>query len=149
VFNLNASRLTVAGSLVNVTNSFMTVIGNLFSLTGGSTLSINGGALVTVSGGGVFNLTGDSLGAFGTGTNVLSITATPGASGNITTTIPNLLGVPVALLNGATASQVKAAPGFTPFSGVGGSNSVSIAPTAAALVVNGSAAKIQLGSTPK
>ena len=74
------------------------------------------------------------------------ILATPGAAaGNIVTNIPNLVGVPVALLGDAQASQVSVTSGFTPFSGVGGSNTKSFGTNAAALVVNGKGAKIKLG----
>ncbi len=135
------------GSLVNVSNSFMSIVGNLFSLINGSTLNINSGALVTVSNAGVFRLTGGSLGAFGVGggANVLNIAATPG--GGTITPIPTLGGnLPVMLLGGAQLSQVTVTPGFAAFAnGTVGSNSVNIAPGAAAIVVNGAAAKVKLG----
>ncbi|MGH7893823.1 MAG: hypothetical protein ACREQL_04095, partial [Candidatus Binatia bacterium] len=141
VFRLDASKLTILqGSLANVSNSFMRVVGNLFALSGGSTLTINDGALVTVSNGGVFRLTAGSLGLFGSGTNLLHILATPGGG-----SIVSIAGIPVMFLHDAQASQVLVAFGFVPFSGLGGSNTVSVDSGAAVLVVDGTTAQIILG----
>src|SRR5439155_8101559 len=114
--------LTVAnGSLFNVAGgSFLNVNGSLFSLTNSSTLNINNGALVTVAGGSVFTLTGGSLGTFGTGTNTLNIT------NNVCSSACNIInpisGLPVLLVNGATAANVQVNPTFVPLAGLGVSN---------------------------
>jgi hypothetical protein len=141
VFRLDASTLTIQGSsLANVSNSFMRVVGNLFALGNGSTLTLNDGALVTVSNGGVFRLTAGSLGFFGSGANLLHILATPGGGSIVT-----IAGIPVMLLHDASASQVVVAAGFVPFSGLGATNTVDIEAGAAALVVDGTTARIILG----
>ena len=138
---LNASRLTINnGSLFNVAGgSALLVTGNLLGLTNSSTVDILAGSLVTVSGGSVFRLTGGSLVSFGTGTNTLTIT-TPGGCGGCVSNIPNLGGVNVLLLNGATASNVSVAPGFVPFAGTGTVNSAS----GAVLTVDGNTSRVRL-----
>jgi YVTN family beta-propeller protein len=145
LFKLNASNLTITnGSLVSLGgSSFMSVIGNLLSLFNGSAASITNGGLVSVSGTSVFRLTGGSLVAFlgGTGTSTVNVTGTSGAGGTIVNTIPNLSGVPVLLKNGATAAQISVTSGFTAFSG----GTPTFGSTGAALVVDGSSAKIKLG----
>ncbi len=76
---LDASRLVVNGSLINVTgaNSEVSVTGAIFALQNGSALEIIGGALVEANAGGVFNLFGP-LGQFSGGTaanpNIFSVT---------------------------------------------------------------------------
>jgi hypothetical protein len=147
---LNASTLTVSnGSLFNVAGgSFLNVNGSLFSLTNGSTLNITNGGLVTVAGGSVFTLTNGSLGTFGTGTNTLNLTNTAAlCSGcTLTSSIPNLAGVPVLLTNGASAANVTVNAGFTPFAGLSAINKVNtVGASAAALVVNGATSKVKLG----
>jgi len=87
-----------------------------------------------------FSLNSGSLVAFGTGINTLNITSTSGicAGCSLTTTIPNLAGVPVLVHPMAT---VSVAPGFLPFAGLGtfaGGNTVNtinITPGAAVLQV--------------
>lgn len=145
---LNASTLTVnSGSLFNVAGgSVLSVTGNLVSLTNGSTLNILNGSLLTVSGGSVFKLTGGSLGVFGSGTNSLNITNTsPLCSGcSLTSSIPNF-GYPVLLANGATAANVQASAGFTPFAGLSPSNTVKVSgASGAVLTVSGSTSKVIL-----
>lgn len=146
---LNSSTLTVNnGSLFNVAGgSALTVNGSLFSLSGGSTLNILNGSLLTVSGGSVFTLTRGSLGVFGSGTNSLNITnaATLCSGCSITTSIPNF-GYPVLLRNGALASNVTVASGFTPFAGLNGSNTVKVSGTSGVvLAVSGPTSKVVLG----
>jgi len=148
IVSLSGSALRIAnGSLANINNSFMLINGFLFSLANNSTLNLGNGAFATVINGGVLSLTG-SLGFLGAGTNTANIVTTPGAAGHIVTNIPNLVGVPVALLNGASAAQVSVANGFQAFQGQSGSNTVSFGPNAAALVVNGPAAKVNLKPAP-
>jgi hypothetical protein len=150
LIKLNASTLTVnGGSLVTVAGgSSLNVTGNLVSLSNGSTLNILSGSLVSVSGGSVFRLTGGSLGVFGAGTNALNITnSAPLCSGcSLTTSIANLGGYPVLLRNGALASNVTVASGFTPFAGLNGSNTVNVnGPSGAVLAVSGSTSMVTLG----
>ena len=147
---LNASTLAVtSGSLFNAARgSVLNVTGNLVSLANGSTLNILNGSLVGVSGGSVFKLAGGSLGAFGAGANTLNITgAAPLCSGcNVTTSIPNFGGYPVLLKNGAQVANVTVAPGFTPFTGLGASNTVKVSgPSGAVLTVSGATSKVVLG----
>ncbi len=122
---LNASALNVNGSLFNVAGgSSLNVTGNLVSLTNGSTLTLTNGALVSVSGGSAFNLTG-SFGSFGTGTNAITLPTTDVFGGHAHTINTSLIpGYGVALGNGAASSQVTVGGGFTPFTGTGGTNTV-------------------------
>ena len=119
----------------------------LSPLNNGSTLNITNGALVAVAGGSVFKLTGGSLGTFGSGTNALNITNSAALCGgcSITTSITNLVGVPVLLANGALASNVVVTAGFTPFTGLSGSNTVTVAgASGAVLALNGATSKVVL-----
>jgi YVTN family beta-propeller protein len=119
LIKLDNSILNVTGSLFNVAGgSYLNVTGSLFSLNNTSTLTITNGALVALSGGSVFTLTG-SFGSFGTGTNAISLpTSLSGYTIN-TTVIP---GYGVALAGGATTAQISLPGTFTPFTGLGGSN---------------------------
>jgi len=139
LFKLNASVLNVLnGSLVSLSgSSFMTVVGNLLALLNGSTANITNGGLVSVSGTSVFKLTGGSLATFGAGSNALNITGTS-TGGVLNTSIP---GLPVVLKNSASIGQVTVTPGFVPFSG----GTPNFGATGAALVVDGTAAKVRLG----
>jgi hypothetical protein len=115
---LNNSQLQVGGHLFNFLNGVTgQVTGNLTALANDSILSVNG-ALVAVGLNSSFTLTGGSLVAFGFGTNTVNITGTSGmcAGCNLSTTVPNLSGVPVLLHPSAT---VAVAPGFVPYAGVG------------------------------
>jgi hypothetical protein len=115
---LNNSQLQVGGHLFNFLNGATgQVTGNLTALANDSILSVNG-ALVAVGLNSSFTLTGGSLVAFGFGTNTVNITGTSGmcAGCNLSTTVPNLSGVPVLLHPSAT---VAVAPGFVPYAGVG------------------------------
>ena len=122
---LNASTLNVNGSLFNVAGgSSLNVTGNLVSLTNGSTLTLTNGALVSVSGGSAFNLTG-SFGSFGTGTNAINLPTSDVFGGHAHTINTSLIpGYGVALGNGAASSQVTVGGSFTPFTGIGGTNTV-------------------------
>lgn len=113
-------------------------------MSGGGTLNILNGSLVRADNGGVFRLTGGSLIRFGSGTNTVNITgSSPLCTGCVvTTTIPNLTGVPVLLTNGATTSNVSVAPGFAAYAGTGAVN-VS-GPSGAVLRIDGSTSKIVL-----
>jgi YVTN family beta-propeller protein len=149
---LDASALTVKlGSLARVNGgSFLNVTGHLARLDGGSTLNILQGGLVTISNGSVFSLTGGSLVFFGaSGTNTVNLTNNaPLCSGcTLATSIPNFGTTPVLLKNGAVAGNVTVAPGFVPFAGLGGPNTVNFSgPSAAALIVDGATSKVKLGT---
>ena len=145
---LDASSLTLHnGSIASVTGgSFLSIVGNLLHLTNSSSLAINSGALVTVIDGvtgSLFRLTGGSLGVFGAGSNTLSIANNAPLCGgcSLVTNIPNLGGVKVLLRNGALATNVVVAGGFTPFAG--GTPSVS-GTSGAVLVLDGPSSKIIL-----
>jgi hypothetical protein len=160
---LDAGTLTIAnGVLANLNNaSFMNLINTtLLSVTNNSTVSINAnlnnfnaGALVRVAGGSVFKVTGGSLISFGAGTNSVTLTnlSNFGACG-VTCSVQNVsfngsggLILPVLLKNGATAAQVQVAPGFNPFPGLGGSNTLTFSGNSSALfIVDGPASKVVL-----
>ena len=144
MFKLNASTLNVLnGHLVSLSGStFMSVVGDLLRLFNGSTASITNGGLVSVSGSSVFRLTGGSLAVFGgTGANALNVAGTTTLGGTLVTNVTNLAGVPVLLRNGANANQVSVTPGFNAFSG----GTPTFGSSGAALVVDGTSAKIKLG----
>jgi hypothetical protein len=137
---LDASRLIVSrGALVNVTGgSGLTVTGNLLTLSNGSTLSLLNGPLLSVSGGSFASI-GGALVAFG------------GARGNLLSVSNNLCGgscalfggIPVALLNGATAANVSIADGAVKNSSLG---AIKYATASAALVsVSGAGSKVTVG----
>ena len=115
---LNNSQLQVGGHLFNFLNGATgQVTGNLTALANDSILSVNG-ALLSVGLNSSFTLTGGSLVAFGFGTNTVNITGTSGtcAGCNLSTTVPNLTGIPVLLHPSAT---VAVGNGFIPYAGVG------------------------------
>ncbi|HAM59277.1 MAG TPA: hypothetical protein DCQ64_29260 [Candidatus Rokubacteria bacterium] len=147
---LDASTLTVRdGSLFNVARgSSLSVTGTLLSLTNGSTLSVLNGSLVNVSSGSIFSLAGGSLAAFGAGANALNLMSSASlcAGCSVTTGIANFGGYPVLLRNGATASNVSVAPGFTPFGGLSATNTVKVSgASGAVLTVDGATSKVVLG----
>jgi hypothetical protein len=137
---LDASRLVVSrGALVNVTGgSGLTVAGNLLTLSNGSTLSLLNGPLLSVSGGSFASI-GGALVAFG------------GAGGNLLSVSNNLCGgscalfggIPVALLNGATAANVSIADGAVKSPSLG---AIKYATSTSALVsVSGAGSKVTVG----
>jgi hypothetical protein len=137
---LDASRLVVTrGALVNVTGgSGLTVAGNLLTLSNGSTLSLLNGPLLSVSGG-AFASIGGALVAFGgTGGNLLSVA-------NSLCGGPCALvgGIPVALLNGATAANLAIADGAVKNPSLGTIKYAS--PTSALLAVSGAGSKVTVG----
>ncbi|MGD9850870.1 MAG: FecR domain-containing protein [Nitrospirales bacterium] len=140
---LNNSQLQVGGHLFNFLNGATgQVTGNLTALANNSLLSVNG-ALLAVGSNSSFSLSGGSLVAFGFGTNTVNITGTSGGCVGCTlsTTIPNLAGIPVLLHPSATLSV---GGGFVPYAGVGQgtiggvdfNNSVTVSPGAAVLQVD-------------
>ncbi|MDR4496192.1 MAG: hypothetical protein R3B74_17595 [Nitrospirales bacterium] len=140
---LNNSQLQVGGHLFNFLNGATgQLIGNLTALANDSVLSVNG-ALLAVGLNSSFSLSGGSLVAFGFGTNNVNVTGTSGACAGCTlsTTVPNLSGVPVLLHPSATVSVGN---GFVPYAGVGQgtiggvdfNNTVTVSPGAAVLQVD-------------
>lgn len=140
---LDNGQLQVGGHLFNFLNGATgTVTGNLTALANGSTLSVNG-ALLAVSLNSSFTLTGGSLVAFGFGTNMVNITGMSGTCTgcNLSTTVPNLTGIPVLLHPSAT---VAVGGGFIPYAGIGQgtiggadfNNTVNVSPGAAVLQVD-------------
>jgi FecR protein len=97
---LDQSRLTVNNAaLVNVAGaSFLRGGGNLVNLANGSTLTINNGVLLFVSGGSIVNISGA----------LIAFSGAPGNTVNISNTLGFVIigGIPVALTNGALASNV-------------------------------------------
>ena len=137
---LNASRMLVSmGSLVNVSGgSVLNAAGNLVSLSNGSTLSLLNGSLLSVSGGSLANIGGSLLAFGGSGGNLVSI------SNNFCGGSCALIGgIPVALLNGATAANVSIASGAIQNASLG---SVKLGtPSTALITVSGAGSKVTVG----
>jgi hypothetical protein len=114
------------------------VTGNLLTLSNGSTLSLLNGPLLSVSGGSFASI-GGALVAFG------------GAGGNLLSVSNNLCGgscalfggIPVALLNGATAANVSIADGAIKSPSLGAIKYGSAA--TALLSVSGPGSKVAVG----
>jgi FecR protein len=150
----NKAQLTALGPLAGIDKSSITVkngaalhlaggsvvrvSGDLFALSNGARLTVLNGALVSVSGGSILKV-GGALIAFG------------GAGGNVVKVSNNLCpctmfaGVPVALSNGALASNVHIAPGAIKNSQLG---AVSLSPNAALISVSGATSKLSIGGAP-
>jgi hypothetical protein len=137
---LNASRMLVSmGSLVNVSGgSVLNAAGNLVTLSNGSTLSLFNGSLLSVSGGSLANIGGSLLAFGGSGGNLLSISNNfCGAS------CAMIGGIPVALLNGATAANVSIGSGAIQNANLG---SVKLGtPSTALITVSGAGSKVTVG----
>ena len=137
---LNASRMLVSlGSLVNVSGgSVLNVSGNLLSLSNGSTLSLFNGSLLSVSGGSLASIGGSLVSFGGSGGNLLSVSNNYcGGSCAI------IGGIPVALLNGATAANVSIGAGAIQNANLG---SLKLAtPSTALITLSGTASKVTIG----
>jgi hypothetical protein len=135
---LDASTLTVLqGSAVSLARgSVLDIGGHLFTLTSGSRLTVGNGALLSVGGGSVARIGGSLVAFGGTGGNLVSVT---NSLCNPCTTIG---GIPVALLNGATAGNVSITSAVKNAS-LGSINLGS--PSTALLVVDGATSKVQIG----
>jgi hypothetical protein len=135
LIRLDNSVLNVAnGSLVNVNASKLSVAGDLVNLLNGATLSLINGPLITVAGNGFANITGGLINFGGTSGNTVNVT---------NTLCPCSLfgGVPVALQNGALATNVQiSSPIKNPTLGT-----VNLSPNAALAVVNGAGSKLIVG----
>ena len=134
VIALDGSRLTVTGgSLVNVAGgSYLGVTGNLLSVANGSQLTVTNGTLLFASAGSVVNVSGALLSFGGTGSIV---------------TVSNALcpcavigGIPVRLSGGALAANVSITNAIQNAAG----NSVSVAPGAAAIRVDGATTRVTI-----
>jgi len=137
---IDASRLAVAtGALVNVGGgSVLNVAGNLVSLLNGSTLSLLNGPLLAVSGGSQASIGGALVAFGGSGGNLLSVSnSLCGGSCAL------IGGIPVALMNGATASNVSIGAGAIQNAGLG---SIKLGSPSTALVsVSGATSKVSIG----
>jgi len=137
---LNASRMLVSlGSLVNVSGgSVLNVSGNLVSLSNGSMLSLLNGSLLSVSGGSFASIGGSLVSFGGSGGNLLTVSNTlcGGSCAMIS-------GIPVALLNGATAANVSIGAGAIQNANLG---SVKLGtPSTALIAVSGAGSKVTVG----
>jgi hypothetical protein len=137
---LNASRMLVSmGSLVNVSGgSVLNVSGNLVSLSNASMLSLLNGSLLSVSGGSLASIGGSLVSFGGAGGNLLSVSnSLCGGSCAL------IGGIPVALLNGATAANVSIGAGAIQNANLG---SVKLAtPSTALIAVSGAGSKVSIG----
>ena len=115
---INNATMDVKDHVFNFTNGASgTINGNLVAIGNDSSLTV-GGSLIAVGPGSTMTLTGGSLIAFGFGTNTVTFTGTAGGCGGctLTSTVPNLLGIPVRLHDTAT---ITVGNGYRPYSGVG------------------------------
>ena len=137
---LDASRLAVAmGALVNVASgSVLNVAGDLVSLRNASTLSLLNGPLLAVSGGSGASIGGALVAFGGSGGNLLSVSNS--LCGGACVLIG---GIPVALMNGATAGNVSIGSGALKNPSLG---SIKLAsPSTALLSVSGANSKVTIG----
>lgn len=137
---LNASRMLVSmGSLVNVSGgSVLSVSGNLVSLSNGSMLSLLNGSLLSVSGGSLASIGGSLLSFGGSGGNLVSV------SNNFCGGSCAMIGgIPVALLNGATAANVSIGAGAIQNPNLGSVNLAT--PSTALITVSGAGSKVTIG----
>ncbi len=132
---LDASTLSVAhGAALNVAGgSVVRVTGDLFSLTNGSTLSVLSGPLVSLAGGSILSVNGALVGFGGTGRNLVSVA-------NNLCPCATIGGIPVSLTGGALASNVSIIGAIKN----GNLGSLSLAPNAAVLRVDGAATKVTI-----
>jgi FecR protein len=147
----NKAQLTALGPLAGIDKSSITVkngaalhlaggsvvrvSGDLFALSNGARLTVLNGALVSVSGGSVLKVSGALIAFGGSGGNVVKIS-------NNLCPCAMFSGVPVALTNGALASNVQIAPGAIKSSQLG---SIKLSPNAALISVSGATSKVSIG----
>jgi hypothetical protein len=132
---LDRSTLTIAnGAALNVAGgSLLRVTGDLFSLTNGSTLQVLSGPLVSLSRGSILSVNGSLIGFGGTGGNGVSVA-------NSLCPCATIGGIPVSLTGGALASNVS----ITGAIKNGNLGSLSLAPNAAVIRVDGAATKVTI-----
>ena len=138
---LDASRLAVAmGALVNVAGgSVLNASADLVSLRSGSTLTLLNGPLLAVSGGSIASVGGSLVAFGGTGGNLLSVSNSLCGGACIT-----IGGIPVALLNGATAGNVSVGAGAVKNPDLGTIKLGS--PSTALISVSGATSKVTIGA---
>ena len=136
---LDASNLTVnSGALFNLAGgSFLKVTGDLVELANGSTLRLANGPVLNASGGSVVNVSGAVVAFTGTGGNTVSIT-------NSLCPCALVSGVPVALRDGALASNVLIGPNPIRNPGLG-TITLGSASTAA-IVVSGAGSRVTIAA---
>ena len=124
----NGAALHLAGG------SVVRVAGDLFTLSNGSRLTVLNGALVNVAGGSVLRVGGALVAFNGSGGNLVSV------SNNL---CPCTLvgGVPVALSNGAVASNVRIRGPVVENAALG---SLELSPNAALISVSGAKSKVSI-----
>ena len=143
------ARVTSLGSLVKLDRSAMTVAsgaalsigggslvrvtGDVFSLANGSTLSVLRGPLVSLGGGSVLSVNGALIGFTGVGGNTVSV-----ANGLCPCT--TIGGLPVSLTGGAVAANVSIQGAIKN----GNLGTLSVAPNAAVIRVDGAATKVTI-----
>jgi len=131
--SLDGSRLIVNNAnLVNVAGgSYLRGGGNLVNLANGSVLTINNGVLLFVSGGSIVNISGA----------LIAFSGSPGNVVNISNNLKFVLigGIPVALTNGAVASNVNISG--TP---IKNASLGTITPNKALIQVNGPTSKVTI-----
>jgi len=133
LIRLDGSSLTVnSGSLVNVNASKLVVGGDLVSVLNGATLTLPNGPLISVSNSAVVSITGALLSFGGTGVSRVNVT-------NSLCPCSLFGGVPVALMNGAQATNVQIT---NPIKNAAGLGQLNLSPNAALAVVNGAGSKL-------
>jgi hypothetical protein len=138
VARLDASRLTVQnGALALLAGgSALRVTGDFVELLNGSTLTLQNGPVLQVGGGSVVNISGSMIAFGGTGGNQVSIANT------LCSPCTTIGGVPVALRDGAQASQVTIGPNLIKNPTLG---TVTLgSPQTAAIVVSGPASRVSI-----
>jgi hypothetical protein len=141
LMRLDASALTVArGALVNLAGgSVLNIGGDLIALVNGSTLSLLNGPLLSLSGGSLANIGGALVAFGGSGGNALKVT------NSLCSPCTLIGGIPVALTNGALASNVSIAGSPIKNTGLGSvtlSNPTLAAGGTALAVVSGATSKL-------
>ena len=124
----NGAALQLAGG------SVVRVSGDLFTLSNGSRLTVLNGALVSVAGGSVLRVSGALIAFGGSGGNVVSVS-------NNLCPCTVLGGVPVALSNGALASNVQIGAGAVKNANLG---SIELSPNAALISVSGPQSRVSV-----
>jgi hypothetical protein len=126
----NGAALHLAGG------SVVRVAGDLFALRNGGSLVVLNGPLVRVAGGSVLSVGGALVAFGGSGGNVVKVT-------NSLCPCTLFAGVPVALSNGAVASNVKIGAGAITTNQLG---SIKLSPNAALISVSGPTSKVSIGA---
>ena len=139
VTRLDASTLNVTnGALASLAGgSVLKVTGDFLELRNGSTLNLFNGPILSISDGSLVNVSGALVNFGGTGGNKVNVT-------NALCPCTVFSGVPVALQNGALASNVSIGPNPIRNPGLGSLNLSS--PATAAIVLSGPASRVTIGA---